>query len=359
MKTDSNAVPVKVQLADVAERAGVAVSTVSHVLNSPQHPVSLRISEKTKGRVREAARELGYRPDLFAQFLRSGSRKFVMLSTAFLGNYSATIAAAFESAAARRGYRVLVSVGNPRDAVEGANAAEDMLGPHGIQSLATIGSSLAWREERLRALSAVGVNIVMVGHRSVGENILSVSADIRGGVAQAAAHLIDLGARSLWAYGGSRAPVFDQRIAGFRDAARGLGCKDVRIIVSSRKALCEDDFRRNAREDLGRALGESEAPDAIFAGNDISAMGALQALADRGLVPGRDVAVVGFDDTWLAAATTPPLTSVHVSIEDLGRIAADMLLDAAEGKPRQQNECILPTTLSSRESSAGWRREQP
>ena len=164
----------------------------------------------------------------------------------------------------------------------------------------------------------------------------------------AAEHLVSLGHKRIAHLMGSPDVVTSQpRARGFRDALNDAGI-EVReeLIVQS-----GFDWRlgmESTRQLLAR--GSRAMPTAIFAANDLCAEGAIRAIRAAGLSVPNDVAVVGYDDTWYATLTEPPLTTVHMPIDEMGEMAARMLIARLEGDKSIDPQPVLPVSLTVRHS---------
>ena len=198
-----------------------------------------------------------------------------------------------------------------------------------------------------RDLQRRGIPVV-VGGRPPGAGIPYVDVDNRGGAGLAVEHLLETGRRHVATIAGPQdMPPGADRLAGYHETLARAGLEVVdRLIEVADFTL---DGGRSAME---RLLERAPEIDAVFAASDLMAMGVLAALSSAGRsVPG-DVAVVGFDDSPIAAASHPPLSSVRQPIEEMGREMARLLLHGmrnVEGPPRR---VILDTSLTIRQSSA-------
>jgi len=320
----------------VARRAGVSRSTVSVVLN---RRTSIAIAPETRQRVLDAARELGYVPSAAARQLASGRARTIGLVIAYAENLKtdAFVPQALYSlneAAHRRGFRVLVE------------ALEDVTRPDAYHALVRgkqIDGLIVLNprddDPDLPKLIAEGYPVIVIGHAPNGPQ---VDVDNVGAARAATEHLLDLG-RSRVAHL-PYAPLAHHssamRLAGWREALEGSGldaCDDWMEVAD----FSADSGRRAMERLLARVR-----PDAVFAGNDTVAFGAMTALRCAGLRIPEDVAVVGFDDIPLAAHACPALTTVRLPAVEIGRRAAERLIRRIEGRrdPTGSDD-LLPTEL--------------
>jgi len=177
---------------------------------------------------------------------------------------------------------------------------------------------------------------------------LTINSDDYQGGRLATQHLIDLGHRRIaHLYGRSDIYTREGRYCAYRDAISAVG------IVLREDYLKEGGFDRAvsyaATQEL-LALPNEQRPTAIFAANDLSAHGAIDAISEAGLAIPGDISVVGYDDTWYASITNPPLTTVRMNVDQLGRRAAELLIAKIEGRVQECHE-VLSVSLTVRQSS--------
>jgi LacI family transcriptional regulator len=193
-----------------------------------------------------------------------------------------------------------------------------------------------------------GIPFVVVDHRGeLGPDIPSVGATNWAGGRVATEHLLSLGHRRIAIITGTPAlGCSRERLSGYRAALEMAG-------VAFDPALCrEGDFQYESGYRETCALLElSDPPTAIFASNDMQAIGALNALRARGMSVPRDMSIVGFDDLEIAALINPPLTTVRQPLAQMGSFAATMLLQLIEREPLGSSRIELATELIVRESS--------
>jgi DNA-binding LacI/PurR family transcriptional regulator len=330
---------------DVAARAGVSPTTVSFVLNDRP---GAAISQATRARVRSAAAELGYQPHASARGLAAGRSHILGLVLRQSPEQVAEDALLAEtirglsSAAQAAGYRVLVEPLSYRDGDDAAGYAS-LLRSRGTDGLVVSGPRIEDRE--LAALARDGAPIVIQGALP-GSDIPSVDVDNVAAAAVAVGHLVALGHRVIGCI--TNAPfnytAARERREGYRQAIREAGlAADERLVVEANFDAA------SGRRAMARLL---EQPDltAVFVASDVVALGALAAIREAGLRVPEDVSVVGFDDVPLAAFFDPPLTTIRLPAEDLGRAAGLALLDRIAGRV-VATRTILPTELVIRSSS--------
>lgn len=326
----------------VAELAVVSRSAVSLVLNgaATQHG----LSQATQDRVRWAVQVLGYMPDHAASSLRRRRTDTITFVTAELGNrYFADVLAAAEDAALARGYAVnIVSARTRQDEADAirrlCNGAADGLIIHGAASRVP---------GLLNRLLARGIACVLLQDPGDDGAAPCVRADIQGGGILATSHLLRLGHQRVAHITDQRmtGQAVNERLQGYRRALADAGISFDPALV----AAGENSPAGGAAALRALMAGPAPRPTAVFAFNDQMAFGAMHALASLGLRVPQDVAVVGFDGTDLGAYTTPALTSVDHPRQDLGRTAADAVLDQLQGRAVPLDR-VLPVRLVVRRS---------
>lgn len=319
----------------VAKAAGVDKSTVSIVLSGS--PRAERISKRTQRRILAAAKRLKYRPNLFASQLRKGPSLFILLCVQTLQDrQTALIAEAVECRAAERGYRIIVScftgIPNP------AQTVEEMLGPHGISSLVMVGAAKdVYDSEAFDHLLDEGIRPVLVGRTHQSPGVSSILCDEWESGRIVVQHLLEQGVRDFWILCDPirRWQSQEVRIAAALEAARNQGFPEPRILQSAPEGT---ESSSAAQDAVSAMLSKGSRPAAIFATRGALAFGAIRALREHGIVPGRDVAVIGNDDFWPSDLVLPSLTMVRQPLSKMGAAAADAVIDqlSADGPIRRQ-----------------------
>lgn len=331
-----------VTLKDLASELGIHPSTVSRILHSGSEVARGAASVATAERVRELARKRGYSPDPQAAGLRTRRTHLMGVIVPRLSDLVLAIMyEGIDEAAAELGYSTFVM--NSRDDPEEQRRKTDSMLARRVDGLiigdAHLDSGL------LRELAARKVPFVLMNRRVPG--FPSATCDDVLGGELVADHLWGMGHRDVAVIAGEPyASTAVDRTAGFVDRWRALGGKiPPNAVVWSR---FDTGGGREAAEAI-LAHGNSH-PTALFAVNDFAAIGAMGALRSHGLGVGRDVAVVGFNDTSLAAELPIPLSSVRSPMLDIGRSAVQLLKGVLDG--REVESVRLKPVLCVRESSA-------
>lgn len=329
---------------DVAQLAGVSVGTVSNVLNHPD-----RVTPATRERVQTAIEKLGFVRNAAASQLRAGLSRSVGLIVLNASNpFFTELARGAEDHAASQGIRVLVG-----NSGEDARREADYLDLFEEQRVrGVLISPVGDVSVRLSRLRSRGIPTVLVDRQTYREDFSSVSVDDVEGGRLAAAHLVSLGRRRIMFAGGpiSLRQVRD-RLDGARAALRKAGLPSPDVLETDAMTTAAG---REATDAILRLPAE-ERPDAIFAANDLLALGMMQGLLFRGSaqVP-EDIALIGYDDIDFAASAAVPLSSVRQNAAELGRAAMELLLaEASAGPEFEPQQLITEPELVVRASTVG------
>jgi LacI family transcriptional regulator len=327
---------------DVAAAAGVSVGTVSNVLNRPD-----RVSARTVERVHKAIDELGFVRNDAARQLRAGRSRSIGLVVPDIGNpFFAEVARGAEDRAADAGMTVLL--GNSDENVQRQNAHLALFQEQRVNGvLLTPASDDLSSVERF---AAGGMPVVLVDRDVDADAFASVSVDDVEGGRHAVQHLLDGGRRRIAFVCGPRSvqQVAD-RLRGAEDAVAGTPGATLEVIEQSSLTV----LRGRAAGELLVAREGEDRPDAVFAANDLLAVGLLQAFSfGSGIRVPEDIAMVGYDDIDFASATVVPLSSVRQPARLLGWTGVDLLLKELDGADHERRVRFQPE-LVARESSAG------
>jgi LacI family transcriptional regulator len=302
-------------IVDVAKRANVSISTVSRVLNRRD-----LVNERTRLRVEEAIRALGYRPNMFARGLMLQKSEMLGLVLPDLhGEFYSEVIRGANLRARELGYvLVIASIRGPDDA---HILVEDLQ-----RRAITDGLALMFPEQTddvARLLAGFRVPVVIIDGSVDGGPYDSVVIDQRGGAMAMMRHLIeDCRCRRILFVGGLRTNVdtiarLDAYRQSLTDAGLAISPEDIHHLDYQYETAFEY-ARRHVRDWAG-------AGHCVFAANDEMASGIVDAAAAAGIEVPRDLAVVGFDDTRVARMTRPPLTTVHVPMSQMGATAIELL----------------------------------
>ncbi|MGV9319380.1 LacI family DNA-binding transcriptional regulator [Streptomyces sp. NPDC003660] len=338
MEPSKTAAKRSATLAEIAREAGVSAPTVSKVLNGRAD-----VSAATRTRVEELLRTHGYRRRR-AEVTRSPLIDLVFheLESA----WAMEVIRGVENVARDAGLSVVLSESAGR-LTPGRTWADQVAGrrPHGVILV------LSGLDESQRALltSRSVPFVVMDPAGDPGADVPSVGAtNWQGGLA-ATRHLIDLGHTRIGAIGGpSRMMCARARLDGYRSALESAG------LPADPALIREGDFHHESGHRLGLdLLGRPDRPTAVFAGNDLQALGLYEAARELGLRVPEDVSVVGFDDLPVARWVGPPLTTVRQPLTEMAEAAARLVLELGRGeRERTATRLELATSLVVRSSTA-------
>ncbi|MCX7017507.1 MAG: LacI family DNA-binding transcriptional regulator [bacterium] len=311
------------KVSDVAKHAGVSVATVSRVLNNIQHPVS----EKTRKRVLKAAAELNYQPNIHAKSLATG-RNFTLelfLDLSFdstgetgVGTFLQQVLYGIEEESAVRGYRIVLDINRNVN----SSKKEYFTGIFPIAGAVVLAPRA--NNPIIPELVRRHIPLMIIGSSEYRDQNY-VDMDNITGALKATEHLINAGHKDIMCLGGPTnfGPSLD-RMTGFRRAMRdhGLNYGSNRCVTMG--AWNWDNGFRMMWDIL---RNRQPRPTAIFASNDMLAIGAIRAIKSAGLTVPGDIAVVGFDDLPSAQLISPALTTIRQPFYDLAREAARVLIE--------------------------------
>ena len=331
-------------LRDVAARAGTSVPTASRVLSGVGS--RYRISATTQTRVRQAAADLRFSPNLVARSLRLGTTRTLGLVLPDIGNpFFAAIARAVSTEAHARGYAVLLAdtADDTRREVELLDVLS-MRQPDGLV-IVPVGQE----GSHLRRFETSAVPVVLVDRSFPQVRLPSVVSDNRQGAADAVTHLISRGHRRIACLRGLAGTQPDsERLQGYRDALARHGIRfNPRLVAGDGFGL--EEGRRGTR-----ALLNSAGPfTAIFAFSNLLGLGALEVLRESGVGVPDAVSLVSFDEQPYSAALSVPMTTVRQDPAEIGRRAVVMVCERIGSASSLPPEAVVvPTALEPRASVA-------
>ena len=326
----------KVTIKDVAKKAGVSISTVSNALNDVDvlHP-------DTKKHILDVARELHYVPNVNGRNLKSQETRVIgLFLNSIAGPYYGILADSIYRTCQQYGYELNIFISE-----KAKNAMSDLLG-HRVDGAIIMSGAI--RDKEVELLQEYETPIVFIDREQKGKRMSSVIFDSYHEGEMAAEYLLGLGHRSFWYINGAE-NTFDntKRRQGFVAVLSKAG------ILLGEDCILEGRFERAcAYESVKKAIEDGrKPPDAIFAANDLSAIGAVEALLDQNIaVPGQ-VSVIGCDDIEMARMVRPSITTLCTSFEKQGSMAVHALLRLIRGENEGSIE-ILYGSVTQRESTS-------
>ncbi len=332
-----------VTMQDVAERAGVSAQTVSNVINGRTQ----RVGQETIDRVTRVIDELGYRLNQSARSLRRGRTGLVGLGVPVLASeYYGELAERLSRRFAERGIRLVTENTGGAITAEVESLAASHLETYDGFILAIAASESADLNRLLPTKP-----ILLLGERALSTRFDHVLMDNVGGGAMATGYLLDRGARSVVALGGSDAgpaSVQTLRTRGYVEAHRERGLDARPELIQDIGLAMRDGYRA-----IAALVDAGVTFDGVFALTDSSALGALRALADRGLRVPEDVQVVGFDNVQASAFSVPRLTTIEPQNDKMAEEIVDIMWSRLRsvGVAPEPRRSMLPTRLVVREST--------
>ncbi|ANH37282.1 putative HTH-type transcriptional repressor ExuR [Nocardioides dokdonensis FR1436] len=346
-RTSTRASALPPTLADVAERAGVSRQTVSNAVNNPD-----LLRADTLDRVRLAIADLGYQPNRAARNLRTRASHLIGLRIQAVqeGTANATMDRFVHSlveTSREAGYHVLLFSGDPVDPLSGY---DDLLSSTAVDAFVVTDTYLG--NPQAEWLDTRRAPFVAFGRPWDNPDATHAWVDVDGaaGCESATQHLLDKGHdRIAWIGWRKDSRIGEDRRAGWHRAMRQAG-----LPTSGLASRVEDTVASGA--EASEVLLDEARPTAFVCASDTLAMGVLHTLGLRGLRPGDDVAVVGFDDSQVAQVVRPGLTSVRQPLEDVA-VEVVTALEGLLGRPRVAQQGVLLTpSLVVRDSSGPDRR---
>ncbi|HEX4020379.1 MAG TPA: LacI family DNA-binding transcriptional regulator [Acidobacteriaceae bacterium] len=326
----------------IARMAGVSLGTVSHVMND-----SARVREPLRRRVLDAVEALGYQPSALARGLRRDKTNMIgMIIPDVTNPFFPAVVRGAEDVAFANGYRLVLcnTDNNHAKELEHLNQLRTYL-PSGLIVIPSNFSKLSEQVESFRRSGAAVVCLDRMPRHWKGDTVTVANED---GAFRATQYLIQLGHRRLAAITGPlHLTNAQERLAGFKRAL-----KHAKISIAAGYVQESTFDRAGGYSKATVLLRMRHRPTAIFAQNDLMAMGVLLAIRELGLRCPQDVSVMGFDDLDVTELMDPPLATIHQPGYQLGATAVQMLLDQVKGREGPAQHCVLKTELRVRESVA-------
>lgn len=329
----------RVTIRDVANASGVSYATVSRVLSGYEF-----VKETTRTRVMEAVEHLGYVANLPARSLAGGRSQIIGLLVPNLDNsYVGTITQGIDQAVARANYDLLLYTSHRHPSKESYYVSAI---PNGLTEGMLLVAPMV-PTAYLDSLREQNFPYVLIDQADTTENSCVVESTNWQGAYEATRYLIELGhTRIAFIKGASSIRSAADRLSGYKAA---LADYDIPI---TNELIADGDYQqKTAYKATMRLLqGTEEPPTAVFASNDISAFGVMDAARECGFHIPDDISIVGFDDVPQASLVYPKLTTVHQPLEQMGQIAVKLLLERIEDSSLPPQRVVLATQLVIRDS---------
>ncbi len=335
-----------VTIRDVARRLQLSITTVSRALDGYDD-----VAADTRQRVIRTARQMGYVPSRAARQLRrrrADAIGYILPASGphFTDPFFSEFIAGLGDETSLRNIDLMISTAPPN------GTAEQRIYQRWVQSRVVDGfvlSRMRLRDWRAKYLAQNDFPFVAHGHTLLHLEYPYIEVDSRSGFALLVKHLAELGHRRIAYIGAPRGVTLQSdRLAGYRD---GLAAADIPFDQS---LVAEGDLSRTSGYRAAQQLlALAPSPTALVGVNDLTAIGAVHAAHERGLVVGRDIAIAGYDGTEDAEHTQPPLTTLKQPIYDTARRLVGMLLARLAGETLAEPQIILQPELIARESTTG------
>lgn len=323
-------------LEDVARVAGVGAMTVSRTINN--HPY---VSDGTAKKVREAIRQLDYRPNHAARMLTGQlSRSIGLIVPDLADTFFSVVSHAVQETARESGYLVWLAASNDDPSIEAAQV-EQMVN-HPVDGILLVPADS--RDKYLKAVAAGTTPIITIDRPIEVATTDSVGVENRTGARMAVEHLIRHGHRKIACVAtNTHLVTIKDRLLGFGECLRQAKLTCTKPLQLS--------SRESARLALSVLMSSRNRPDALFTVNNASTIWVIEALRELKIEMGKDVALVGFDDVDFFTLITPPVTAIRQPAAELGHMSARLLLQRIKGESIASSvRTVLPVELIVRES---------
>ncbi|GIP16400.1 HTH-type transcriptional regulator DegA [Paenibacillus montaniterrae] len=330
---------MKITIYDVAEKAGVSIATVSKVINNTG-----RISEKTRKKVMQIMDELEYQPSVVASALSGKSTFTLGLTLPDLANpYFAELARAIEDQGRKHGFNVFIcSTDNDADKEEEYYQLFMKKRVDGIIMVSRDKQNVV-----VKKILSEKVPLVMIAREIFSAPVTSVMVDDYYGGMQAGQHLLQQGHQNI--------AVIVENLTELGSKERLRGCvdamKEAQLELDPQLVIEGGYTLESGKAAMKQLLQQKQRPTAVFACNDILAIGAIQAVREGGLKVPDDISIVGYDNTILATIIDPPLTTVAQPMQEIGERSVALLVQQIQSKETVRQRVLLMPDLVVRQST--------
>lgn len=329
----------KINIVDIAKKAGFSISTVSRVLNGKAE--QYRISKKSQIKIRETAKRLNYVPNQFAASLKSGKSNTIALIIPSLSNpFFASIASEINAEIRNRGYITIIGDSDENSEIENEELLQ--MQSRNIEGLVIAPSSQDYKN--IKRLHDQGLPVVCIDRYFEDLDIPYVSTDNYRGAYMATQHLLEHGHTRIACIQGVEESTPNRlRIQGYKDAMVNARVKDY--------SISGNDFSvQNGYKETKLLLQQKHRPTAIFALSNTIAMGSMKALKEEGLSIPDDMSIITFDDHPYLDYLATPLTCIAQPTREICRIAVKHLFFMLDKKEVRSRQVLLTPELIYRKS---------
>ena len=331
----------EITIYDLAAKLGTSASTVSRALKD--HPAISRAMVK---KVRDLADRMGYQPNVFAASIRQNRTNTIgILIPRITSDFMSKAVTAIEEVLNRSGYNIIISQSDESAKKEEANART--LFNSRVDGLIVSLSNETAGYDHFKPFIEKDIPVVFFDRVCREIKGVKVTIDDVAAGMSAADHLIKKGKKRIAVLTGSlKRNVYKDRLTGYKKALKKHTIPaDDSLIIESALTL------ESGRDVVKKLMKLKKKPDAIFACNDISAIGCILQLKEMGIKVPADVAVIGFNNDAAAGIISPALTTIDHPVKEMGRTAAEMMLKALQGEKAHPSDVVLKTKLVVRESA--------
>lgn len=332
---------MSVRLVDIANKTGFSVSTVSRALHNKSD--KYKISEETKRRIREAAEELGYRPNILARGLKLKKTHDIGVIVPDISNpFFATLVKNIGEEVQKIGYSLILCDSDENISIE--QKAIKLLLEKRVEGL--IVASVGVNDSHLKSLEKNKIPIVIVDRCFYDLNFDTVGVKNYNGSYLGVQYLIGQGHKRIaFIRGLEGTSTNDERLEGYRQALNKAG------IPIRKKYIVGDDFRSlSGYLQTKILLNLDQPPTAIFTAGDLIALGAYQAIKEENLHIPKDISIATFDDPLFAPHLSPPLTAIKQPVYEMGIIAVKLIIDRLHDSNKERKRILLEPQLVVRDS---------
>jgi LacI family transcriptional regulator len=330
---------------DVARESGVSYSTVSRALTGYEF-----VKPSTRDKVLRAAEKLGYVPNQQARSLAGGRSNLIGVLVPNLTNgYITEIIRGIDEELQKSGYNLILYTTHRHEGKESSYVATISNG--GADGLLLVVPMIS--NSYLDAMRQQNFAYVLIDQADESEKSAMINATNRQGAYDATAYLIGLGHRRIgFVTGLPGLNSASERLEGYKAALKNHGIRLNQELIAAGNFLHHGGYLA-----AQKLLSLAAPPTAVFAGNDLSAFGVMEAVRERGLLIPDDISIIGFDDIPQASITYPKLSTVRQPLEQMGSVAVQMLLEHLENPARGMGQVTLATQLVIRDSCQSPRQQ--
>ena len=337
-----------ITIKDVARQAGVSVSTVSNALNKKRY-----VKEDTTRKIREIAEKLNYEPSMIARGLRLRSTRSIGVIVPDISNpFFAEMVRGMENTARKMGFTVLLCC--TYYDVEEEQRQLGLLKNKWVDGFIFVSGYNT--DDHIRDLIDQRLHVVAVDREITDFEVPSVLIDNKEAAKTAVSYLASLGHKMIayLTFPSTNMKTVEDRLKGYKEGLHSNGLEFNQALVIIDESLRTNEMRESYQV-VSEFMRKANHPTAIFAMDDLIAIGLLKALKDMGFRVPQDISVMGFDNIAISAFTDPPLTTIKQPKKRMGEAAIQLLIDLIERKKLDSKKLILPTELIIRGSVAGVR----